>query len=120
MATTALFLPGLDGEPFTAGKIGEHLRIARLVVFAYPVGRALDWDSVCGLVAARMEREGAKLLIGESFGGAVAQETALRHPGVLRGLYLLSTFNYEAEAFAAMLGRVATRVLPAPLMRVAA
>jgi pimeloyl-ACP methyl ester carboxylesterase len=120
MAATILFLPGLDGEPFTAGKIAEHLRESRLIVFAYPTGRPLEWESLCRLVAARMDREGTQLLIGESFGGAIAQETALRHPGLLRGLFLLSTFNHEAEAFANLLGRAATRVLPGPLMRAAA
>ena len=120
MQRTALFLPGLDGEPFTAGKVSEHLHDVRLVVFAYPGGRVLDRDSLCGLIGSRLEREGARLLIGESFGGAVAQEFALRNPGDLNGLMLLSTFSREVESFAATLGRLAARWLPRGLLSAAA
>lgn len=117
MTIPVVFLPGLDGEPFTAAKISEHLRVARLDVFTYPTGRAMDWETLASLIGARMERSGASLLIGESFGGAVAQEVALRSTGKLRGLCLISTFSREVEVFANWLGRTATRVLPNALMR---
>jgi 3-oxoadipate enol-lactonase len=120
MNTDVLYLPGLDGEPFSAEKIAGHLRGLRLHVFAYPMGQPLAWDSLCRLVVARMKRLGTGLLAGESFGGAVAQEVALRHPEAVRGLFLVSTFNAEPEWFAALLGRAALRVLPRRLTGFAA
>lgn len=115
-----LYLPGLDGEPFTAEKIAGHLRGLRLHVFAYPMGQPLAWESLCRLVVARMRRLGTGLLAGESFGGALAQEVALGHPDAVRGLFLISTFNAEAEWFAAMLGRFALRAVPRGMMSVVA
>jgi pimeloyl-ACP methyl ester carboxylesterase len=115
-----LYLPGLDGEAFTSEKIAGHLSALKLHCFAYPMGQALSWESLSRLVAARMERLGTGLLVGESFGGALAQEVALRHPDAVRGVFLVSTFNAETEWFAAMLGRFALRVLPRGLMSLAA
>lgn len=117
MGRPVLFLPGLDGEPFTAGKLSEHTRVAQLHVFAYPEGAALDFESLARLVIARMAQLGTRLLVGESFGGALAQETALRHSQSLDRLLLLSTFNHEVEVAASKLGRGASRVLPNGLMR---
>lgn len=117
MGKAVLFLPGLDGEPFTAGKLSEHTRVAQLHVFAYPEGGALDFESLARLVIARMAQLGTRLLVGESFGGALAQETALRHSQALDRLLLLSTFNHEVEVAASKVGRGASRVLPNALMR---
>lgn len=119
MPSDVLYLPGLDGEAFCAEKLAQHTK-ARLHVFRYPVGRDLAWPELCALVTARMQALGTGLLAGESFGGAVAQETALRHPRLVRSLLLLSTFNTEPEKFAASLGRAAVRVLPKGMTRVAA
>jgi len=117
MPQPVLFLPGLDGEPFTANKISEHLKRAQLHVFAYPEGSKLDYESLSRLVMARMAQLGTRSLIGESFGGALAQETALRHTVALDRLLLLSTFNHEVEAFASWMGRTTSRLLPNALMR---
>jgi pimeloyl-ACP methyl ester carboxylesterase len=112
-----LYLPGLDGEGFTAGKLQEHLRTVRLEVFAYPVGLRLEWGTLCRLVIARTNHLQSGLLLGESFGGAVAQETMLRHGESLASVFLVSTFAREPEPFAAMLGRAAARVLPRTALR---
>lgn len=117
MPQPVLFLPGLDGEPFTASKLSEHTRVAQLHVFVYPEGGALDFELLTRLVVARMNQLGTKLLAGESFGGALAQETALRHGAALDRLLLLSTFNHEVEVAASRVGRGASRVLPNALMR---
>ncbi len=119
MTRDVLYLPGLDGEAFCAEKLSQHTT-ARLHVFRYPVGRTVEWPELCNLVAARLQALGTGLLAGESFGGAVAQETALRHPQAVRSLLLLSTFNSEPERFAASLGRAAVKLLPAGMTRVAA
>jgi pimeloyl-ACP methyl ester carboxylesterase len=117
MTLTAIYLPGLDGGPFSADKIGGHLSQVRIEVFSYPEGVSLGWEVLCRQVAERVRRSGDGLLIGESFGGAVAQEVALRHGQLLRSVFLLSTFSREAEAFAATLGRAAVRCLPLSLLK---
>ncbi|MCC6465345.1 MAG: alpha/beta hydrolase [Planctomycetes bacterium] len=114
---TVLFLPGLDGEVFSMAKIAEHTPGVRLEHFAYPVGSRPDWELLTRQVAARMQRLGTRLLAGESFGGALAQKTALLHRDTVGSLFLLSTFTREPEAFAAALGRAAARHLPGFLMR---
>jgi pimeloyl-ACP methyl ester carboxylesterase len=119
MTRPVLYLPGLDGEAFCAEKLSQHTT-ARLHVFRYPVGRAFDWPELCSLVAARLQALGTGLLAGESFGGAVAQETVFRYPQSVRSLLLLSTFNTEPEKFAATLGRVAVKLLPTGMTRLAA
>lgn len=114
---TALFLPGLDGEVYSMAKVAEHAPGVRLEHFAYPVGGKPDWELWTRQVAARMQRLGTRLLAGESFGGALAQKTALLQPQAVGALFLISTFTREPEPFAAALGRVAARRLPGFLMR---
>ncbi|MBK9975321.1 MAG: alpha/beta hydrolase [Planctomycetes bacterium] len=124
MPQPVLYLPGLDGETFTANKLNENLQRAQLHVFAYPQGRDLNFETLAHQVVSRMQQLGTRLLAGESFGGAVAQETALRHGGCLDRLMLISTFNHEAERVASRVSRGATRLLPrgvmAPVARVLA
>ncbi|MBX3473386.1 MAG: alpha/beta fold hydrolase [Planctomycetes bacterium] len=117
MPQPVLFLPGLDGEPFTANKLNENLRLAQLHVFAYAEGGDLSFDTLAQQVIARMQQLGTRLLAGESFGGAIAQETALRHGQQLDRLLLISTFNHEAEKLASRVSRGATRLLPRGVMR---
>jgi pimeloyl-ACP methyl ester carboxylesterase len=107
----------LDGEGFTAAKLQEHLSRVQLEVFSYPVGVPLRWDTLAAQVANRVSRTGSGLLIGESFGGAVAQETALRQTSQLHSVMLVSTFSRETEPLASAVGRAATRVLPRSLLR---
>lgn len=116
MSQPVLFLPGLDGEPFTANKLNENLKRVQLHVFAYPVGGELNFESLAHQVVSRMQQLGTRLLAGESFGGAVAQETALRHTACLDRLMLVSTFNHEAERLASRVSRGATHVLPRGVM----
>ncbi|MBX3458709.1 MAG: alpha/beta hydrolase [Planctomycetes bacterium] len=113
---TVLYLPGLDGEGFCAEKIAQQAA-TRLEVFRYPEGLPLDWPSLTLSVTARMKQLGTRLLVGESFGGAVAQETLLRHSDALSSVFLLATFPVEPEPFAAALGRTATRFLPKAMLK---
>jgi pimeloyl-ACP methyl ester carboxylesterase len=112
-----LFLPGLDGEGYCARKLVPHVRGASIEVFAYPTGARLDWPGLTATVVARMQDLGTRLLIGESFGGAVAQQVMLRRPDSLDAVLLISTFTHEAEPMAAAMGRLAARFLPRRLLR---
>ncbi len=115
MTGSILYLPGLDGEGFCADKLSEHMSEFELQVFSYPVGVPLKWETLTRQVAKRLL--GTRLLIGESFGGAVAQQTVLRHTNALKSVFLLSTFSTEPEPFASAVGRTATRVLPKSMLR---
>ena len=112
----ALYLPGLDGEARWVNSTQAHLHEVELVPFAYPSGRDLNWDELSGLVITRMISLGTGLLIGESFGGAVAQKTTIAHREHVHGLCLISAFSHEPAPFAAAIGRAATKMLPKLLL----
>ena len=107
-----LFLPGLDGEPRSMHKVQPHLKRVEMVPFAYPTGRTLKWDELTDLVASKLASLESGLIAGESFGGAVAQQTAILQRGAVTSICLLGSFNHEAEPIAASIGRSASRLLP--------
>lgn len=108
----ALFLPGLDGEARSVQTLQSHLKQVGLHAFGYPTGRELKWDELADLVAAKLKALGTGLIAGESFGGAVAQKTALLRKDAVKSICLLGSFNHEPEPFAAGVGRTASRLLP--------
>lgn len=112
MPAPILYLPGLDGEARWVDSTQQHLPGVELVPFSYPSGRKLRWDEVTDVVVARLKALGTGLLIGESFGGAVALKTAILQPTEVRGLCLISTFSHEPEPIASAIGRGASRLLP--------
>lgn len=112
MPTPILYLPGLDGEARWVESTQQHLPGVELVPFSYPTGRDLKWDELTDVVVARMQSLQTGLLIGESFGGAVAQKTAILRPQAVRALCLISTFSHEPEPLASAIGRSASRLLP--------
>lgn len=112
MPAPILYLPGLDGEARWVDSTQQHLPGVELVPFSYPTGRDLKWQELTDVVVARMQSLQTGLLIGESFGGAVAQKTAILHPEAVHGLCLISTFSHEPEPFASAIGRSASRLLP--------
>ncbi|WP_437850665.1 alpha/beta fold hydrolase [Sorangium sp. So ce363] len=88
-----LLLPGLDGtgalfEPFLSTLSAD---IAPEVV-SYPADRALDYDALEELVAARLPADGPYALLGESFSGPLALRLACRSAGQLVGVVLVATF----------------------------
>ncbi|WP_437522168.1 alpha/beta fold hydrolase [Sorangium sp. So ce726] len=88
-----LLLPGLDGtgalfEPFLSTLPAD---IAPEVI-SYPADRALDYDALEELVAARLPADGPYALLGESFSGPLALRLACRSAGQLVGVVLVATF----------------------------
>ncbi|WP_437313855.1 alpha/beta fold hydrolase [Sorangium sp. So ce385] len=91
-----LLLPGLDGTgalfaPFVEALSAESADIAPEVV-SYPADRALDYDALEALVAARLPADGPYALLGESFSGPLALRLACRRAGQLVGVALVATF----------------------------
>lgn len=93
-------------------KVQPRLKRAELVAFGYPTGRTLKWDEMADLVAGKLAALGTGLIAGESFGGAVAQQTALLRKDAVTSVCLLGSFNHEAEPIASSIGRAASRLLP--------
>ena len=93
-------------------KVQPHLQRVELVPFVYPTGRKLKWDEMADMVASKLKALGTGLMAGESFGGAVAQQTALLRKDAVSSICLLGSFNHEAEPVAATIGRTASRLLP--------
>ncbi len=115
-----LYCPGLDGNAREMDPVLEllppHVTVEPLF---YPTLRRTSFEDLVHLVSLRLSErpKGRRLLAGCSFGGAVAQMTALLKPQSLDALFLIVTFNHEAEAFAAAVGRAAAKVLPNFVMR---
>lgn len=117
MTLSVLYLPGLDGVDNAPQKLQPHLSGAELVAFSYPTGRRLAWPELTDLVSSRLRDLKSGLLVGESFGGAVALKTAIANPETVKGLCLVAGFSANPEPFAVGLGSTATRVLPKAMMK---
>ena len=117
MTLRVLYLPGLDGIENVPGKLQSYLRGVELVPFTYPTGHRLTWEELTDLVSSRLRNLKSGMLVGESFGGAVALKTTFAKPEAVKGLCLVAGFSANPEPFAAGLGSTATRVLPKPLMK---
>lgn len=117
---SVLYCPGLDGNAREMEPVVELLPgHVRVEPFYYPTLPQVSFEELARFIAIRLQERprGRRLLAGCSFGGAVAQMVALLQPGCLDGLFLVVTFNHEAEAFASMLGRAAVKVLPDFVLR---
>ncbi len=89
---TLVMLPGLDGtgklfQDFI-GRLGEEVS-ARII--GYPLGQALGYEELIGLVERQLPNE-PYLLLAESFSGPIGIALAARAGPALRGLILCGTF----------------------------
>ncbi len=112
---SVLYCPGLDGNAREMEPVLELLpKHISVEPFYYPTLPKVSFEELANLIAVRLNErpKGKRLLAGCSFGGAVAQKVAILRPDCLDALFLIVTFNHEAEAFASMLGRAAIKVLP--------
>lgn len=112
---SVLYCPGLDGNAREMEPVLELLpKNITVEPFYYPTLPRVTFEDLAHIIALRLSErpKGKRLLAGCSFGGAVAQKVAILKPDCLDALFLLVTFNHEAEAFASMLGRAAVKILP--------
>lgn len=117
---SVLYCPGLDGNAREMEPVIELLPgHVKVEPFYYPTLPDVSFEELARLIALRLEEHprGRRWLAGCSFGGAVAQQVALLRPDCVDALFLVVTFNHEAEAFASMLGRAAVKVLPDFVLR---
>ena len=114
----ALILPGMDGTGELLTEFATALApdlIARVI--AYPRDAALDYAALTASVAQSLPKEGAFVLVAESFSGPIAIELAARKPEGLIGLVLCASFakapkSMALRIFETILGAVPANKLP--------
>lgn len=89
--TAIILLPGMDGTGELLKPLAERLAAHRPTwIIRYPVDRRLDYNQLTDFVGERLPT-GRFVILGESFSGAIAIETAATNPCVA-GLILASSF----------------------------
>lgn len=104
---------GLSSWRFQRGPLAGRCRVIALDYPAGPCSTAALADVAAGLLAHL--GAGPAHVVGSSMGGAVAQELALRHPGLVRSLALHGTWGRCDRALAAVFDnwKAVARALPA-------
>jgi pimeloyl-ACP methyl ester carboxylesterase len=97
--STLVLLPGLDGTGDNFAPLLPHLR-SPYVVVRYPVDRPLGYEELFDLVVAALPTDGAFVVVGESFSGALALRVAALAPPGLVGVVLVATFHKSPVGFA--------------------
>jgi 3-oxoadipate enol-lactonase len=98
-------------------KLSQHYRVAtyRLRDDAREMSTLIeDLAAVCAAASPHGE---PAVLVGESFGGALALSFALAHPERVRALVILNSFPYFRPQFRLRLARLGIRVIPWGAMR---
>ena len=87
-----VLLPGMDGTGILLSDLSRRLSAWRQVeVISYPSDKRMDYEQLSKLVAERIPCE-RFVILGESFSGPIAIQTAAQEPTKVAGLILASTF----------------------------
>jgi len=103
-----VYLPGIDGSGRlllgAAARLERRFRLTRL---RYTGDTGGSYSSLAASVAAQVAAEagGRALLLAESFGVALALQTALDHPGCVAGLALVNGFAHFPDRLALAMTR---------------
>lgn len=115
-----VYVPGIDGSGElllgTAARLERAFRLTRL---CYRGDESGDYASLAAGVAAAIERAagGRALLLAESFGVAVALQTAIDHPARVAGLALVNGFARYRDRFGLALTRGVFALAPEAWIR---
>ncbi len=116
---TLILIPGLDGsgkffEPFL-----EYYGRAHAEVIPLPQSGPQDYAALTEYVSQRLPRNKDYVLLGESFGGAIAANLALSSLARLKGVVFVAAFLSPPAWWATMLGLVLPleATIPTPLGR---
>lgn len=115
-----VFIPGIDGSGRMTLGLEERLAADFDVVrLAYEPSGDDTYPALAASVAACIRASGLErpLLLAESFGGAVAIQTALDHPDVGSALALVNTFCRYPNRARLRLGTWVTPLTPAAFYR---
>lgn len=107
-----VYVPGIDGSgEMLLGAAARLERRFRLTRLCYGGGTGGDYATLAASVAQRVREsaagraDGRALVLAESFGVAVALQTALDHPGCVAGLALVNGFARFHDRFGLVLTR---------------
>lgn len=92
-----VLVPGIDGTALLFYRQVPLLaRFFDVVAFPLPTLVPMTMEALADDLAALVREVSGSgaILCGESFGGALALSTALRHPGLVRGLVIVNSFPY--------------------------
>ena len=118
-APTIVLVPGLDGTALLFYRQQPLLaRQFNVVAFPLPDDPDAGMDDLVDDLAQLAEEldEDGVILLGESFGGALAMSTALAHPELVRGLIIVNSFPYIERRLQLRLAPLLLRAVPAPAM----
>ncbi len=118
-----LFVPGIDGTALLFYRQTPLLAEAfDVIAFPLPDDPDATMDDLVGdlrLLITEVSDDGA-ILVGESFGGALAMSTALAHPEVVAGLVIVNSFPWLKRRLQIRAAPLALRMIPwfaMPLVR---
>ena len=118
-----LYVPGLDGTGLLFYRQVRALQHRFTVITPRLRDEAHDMPTLVADLGHHLDTAAggeAAVLVGESFGGALAMAFALAHPARVRALVVLNSFPRVRNRVALAAARVATSLLPwgvMPLMR---
>lgn len=115
-----IYVPGIDGSGRlllgTAARLEERFRLVCLnyrTDHAAPASDQPYADLAASVVRCLDELELSRaVVLAESFGGAVALQAALDHPGRVAGLALVNTFAYHKARVRLALARAVVPLIP--------
>jgi pimeloyl-ACP methyl ester carboxylesterase len=113
-----VYLPGVDGA-FTAGeKVLALLPHCETLQLAYPARESRDLTAMADHVAAELQSRGwtGVTIIGESYGGAVAQVLARLRPETVSRLVMIASFTRRPGPVASRVVGPMLRRLPRPVV----
>ncbi len=94
---TVLLVPGLDGTAELFYRqiplLAEHFDVVAFPLPDHPDASLAELADELAELIDEVGHDGA-LLLGESFGGALSLQVALRHPELVKGLVIVNSFPY--------------------------
>jgi pimeloyl-ACP methyl ester carboxylesterase len=114
-----IYIAGLDGTGRLFFKqAGALARSYRVVTFRSRDDASFTYDDLSGDVARIIRDQGERraVILGESFGGTVALNFALRHPEMVERLVVINSFPRFPSRFKIRLAAWLAAILPFPLI----